>query len=315
MESTPAHTIKYVASRTGLTPHVIRAWERRYKALSPQRTASNRRLYTEADIERLQLLHNGVAAGHSIRQLAQLTDQQLRELGRQEVSRWTQPVPTEGIESNESSPLSYVEASLSAVLNLDMSALDSALNQAAINLSPALLIEQVVAPLVQKLGDLWSSGSVKIVHEHMASSAIRSFLGDLLRMADTDQGAPTVIFTTPVGQLHELGALMAAVVAAVVGWRAVYLGPNMPAEEIAHAAEQMQARVVALSIVYPSDDPRVVWELKKLRSFCAEGVELIVGGRGAEAYAQALDETGVIRYNDISSFRSKLHALRSEEPN
>jgi methylmalonyl-CoA mutase cobalamin-binding subunit len=84
---------------------------------------------------------------------------------------------------------------------------------------------------------------------------------------------------------------MVAVVAAMVGWRAVYLGLNMPAEEIAHAAEQIQARVVALSIVYPSDDARVVWELKKLRSFCAEGVALIVGGRGAEAHAQALDET------------------------
>ena len=66
------HTIKFVAIHTGISPHTIRAWERRYSALSPDRTATNRRLYSTTDIEKLSLLQRAVQAGHSIGQIANL---------------------------------------------------------------------------------------------------------------------------------------------------------------------------------------------------------------------------------------------------
>jgi methylmalonyl-CoA mutase cobalamin-binding subunit len=106
---------------------------------------------------------------------------------------------------------------------------------------------------------------------------------------------------------------MAAVAGAAEGWQTTYLGPDMPAGEIAYAADQMQAKVVALSIVYPSDDPRVGWELRKLLKFCGQGVVVVVGGRAAEAYAHALDETGVMCFTEILPFRRKLHTLRYGE--
>jgi MerR family transcriptional regulator, light-induced transcriptional regulator len=69
-----------VAHRTGLTSHVIRVWEKRYAAVSPLRTSTNRRLYLDSDVERLQLLRRATLAGHSIGQIARLPTEGLRAL-------------------------------------------------------------------------------------------------------------------------------------------------------------------------------------------------------------------------------------------
>src|SRR5689334_2672996 len=74
------HTIRYVAMRTGLSQHAIRAWEKRYNALSPSRTVTNRRLYTEEDLEKLLLLRQAVEIGHTISQIAMRSVSELREL-------------------------------------------------------------------------------------------------------------------------------------------------------------------------------------------------------------------------------------------
>jgi methanogenic corrinoid protein MtbC1 len=118
--------------------------------------------------------------------------------------------------------------------------------------------------------------------------------------------------TTPSGQLHEIGALLAAATAAADGWRTTYLGPSLPADEIAGAARQSDARVVALSIVYPTDDPHVRNELIKLAQFLPSTTRLIVGGRGISSYRSVLDEIGAIQVSDLESLMQELQALRLE---
>jgi len=74
------YSIKIAASRSGLTPHVIRVWERRYGAVEPDRTGTNRRLYSDAEIERLSLLRHAIEAGHRIGNIARLDLDQLRSI-------------------------------------------------------------------------------------------------------------------------------------------------------------------------------------------------------------------------------------------
>jgi DNA-binding transcriptional MerR regulator len=74
------HSIKAVSRRTGLSPHVIRIWEKRYGAVEPRRTSTNRRLYSDAEIERLNSLRLATAAGHSIGNIATLPLRQLNSL-------------------------------------------------------------------------------------------------------------------------------------------------------------------------------------------------------------------------------------------
>src|SRR5688500_19017776 len=78
--TSPQYTMRAVTRQTGLTPDVIRAWEKRYRAVSPQRTPSGQRAYSQADVERLQLLRDLTLAGHGIGRVANLSIESLREL-------------------------------------------------------------------------------------------------------------------------------------------------------------------------------------------------------------------------------------------
>jgi methanogenic corrinoid protein MtbC1 len=130
--------------------------------------------------------------------------------------------------------------------------------------------------------------------------------------SNSDMAGPrtAILVTTPAGQLHELGALMAKVTADLDGWRAVYLGPNMPAEEIAAIVQQREARIVALSIVHAADPSAVTGELRKIHRLVPEGTVLIVGGSGARHYRGVLEEVGAIQVDDLTAFRGVLERLR-----
>jgi methylmalonyl-CoA mutase cobalamin-binding subunit len=127
---------------------------------------------------------------------------------------------------------------------------------------------------------------------------------------DTPATAPHLIATTPPRQRHELGALMVAAVAAGEGWQATYLGPDLPPEEIAAAAMEKGAQVVALSLIYPPDDPRLADDLRRLRRLLSPSTVLLAGGRAYPAYGAVLDEIGAIRVPDLSTLRRELDRLR-----
>jgi DNA-binding transcriptional MerR regulator/methylmalonyl-CoA mutase cobalamin-binding subunit len=286
------HPIKVVARRTGLSAHVIRAWEKRYQAVEPRRTATNRRVYSSEDIERLILLRRATLAGRSIGQVASLPTGELRELD----------TPAAGM----------LEQCVNAVKDLDPEALTSSLERASVSLSRPALIQEVIGPLLYQVGEAWRDGSLRVAHEHLASAIVRTFVGNINGGFPVSLETPNLVVTTPAGQLHELGALLAATTAASEGWRITYLGPNLPADEIASAVEQSGARALALSIVYPPDDPHLKEELRNLAKLLAHrSVSLLVGGRGANGYADVLEEIEAVSIDDLDTLRSYLESLRS----
>ena len=308
-EATHVHPIQVVARRTGLTPHAIRIWEKRYEAVVPHRTPTNRRLYSDADIERLFLLRKATLGGRSIGQVAGMDTDALRDLVLEDDAALP-PGSTATVPTHED-PSGFFEASLNAVQNMDSKKLQNTLARASTSMSQPVLVEQVIVPLLKRLGDMWQNGEVRIAHEHLASAVVRSFLGNLERAAQPPTSAPSAVFATPRGQHHELGALMAAVLAASDGWRVVYLGPSLPAEEITGAAHKSNARVVALSLVYPSDDPDIPDELRRVQQFLPEGASLVVGGRVAASYSDALASIGATAVSDLADFRTQMAALRA----
>jgi methanogenic corrinoid protein MtbC1 len=121
--------------------------------------------------------------------------------------------------------------------------------------------------------------------------------------------APRLIVTTPAGQVHELGALMAGTAAAAEGWHVAYLGPSLPAEDIVAAVEANGSRAVALSIVLAAE-PQVESELEKLGQLLPENVAILVGGRAASYYDDVIQRIHAVRLTDLNSFRTELEALR-----
>lgn len=301
------HTIQSVALRTGLSAHVIRIWEKRYGAVKPQRTGTNRRLYTDAEVGRLHLLRRATEAGHSIGAIAQLDDERLNTLAAESAPQkslspaWAQT----------GSPEDFVAQCIDAAKRLDSHAFEDVLQRGAIALGHRGLLEHVIAPVAQAIGDLWRDGVITAAHEHFASAAIRAFLAHAARPFALPVNAPHVVVATPTGQIHELGAIMAAAAASDLGWRVTYLGTSLPAAEIAGSAAHNNARAVALSIVYPSDDELLPEELERLRRYLPPDVKIIVGGRASAAYSDALRRIGALHTPDLRTFSDQLDMLRT----
>lgn len=301
------HGIKVVSLRTGLNADVIRIWERRYDAVQPERTRTNRRLYSEAQIQRLGLLRDLTQAGHSIGHMAKLPTEKLRELATEVTG--TQDHATR-ISAAPATKASFLDGCIAAVQRLDAPDLDNTLKQASMELGTLGLLQRVVAPLAQAIGELWRDGIVTAAHEHFASAVLRVFLGNIAKPYGGTENAPLLIVTTPAGQLHELGALIAGAAAANLGWQVTYLGASLPAAEIAGAARQSRARAVALSLVYPEDDPRLEGELLRLRELLPPDTALLAGGRALPAYRGALDRIGARQVTDLAHLCSTLDELR-----
>jgi DNA-binding transcriptional MerR regulator/methylmalonyl-CoA mutase cobalamin-binding subunit len=308
-----ATPIKVVAQKTGLSQHVIRIWEKRYQAVVPTRTPTGRRIYSDDDVRRLMLLRDATRIGHPIGMIAKLNDESLEKLVAPETSlRFpaTAATPTESLASL-SHETRLIEACVEAVKLFDGDSLNQLLDQAAVEFGYNGMLRRIIAPLAQRMGDLWGLGALKTSHEHFASSAIRAFILNPARQYAGSLAAPAIIVSTPQGQLHEMGAVLVAALASEQGWRAIYLGPSLPAAEIAGAAVQDQARAIALSIIYPEDDPNIDRELSDLRRLVGTGVSIMVGGRAAERYRQTIEATQGLLISDLAQLQMELARIRS----
>ena len=302
------YPIRYVALQTGLSTHLIRVWEKRHQAVVPQRTDTNRRVFSREEIKRLQMLKNAVRAGHSISQIASLTTEELRQLVGFDATNGANVSSASERVSMEADY--FFKTSLATVLNFDAEGLESVLDRAAVYLTKPELIDTVIVPLCKKIGELWKKGKLKIINEHMATTVIQSFLWNLLRSAGVAQTSPKIVIATPTGHQHELGALAIALIACESDWRSLYFGPSLPAEEIAAAATLADARAVALSITYHNEDHQLNLEVKKLRRYLGGDITIFVGGQSASALMDFFDSPGIQIEEDVDSFRAALDTLR-----
>jgi len=297
-----------VARLSGLSPYVLRIWEQRYRAVEPRRTVTNRRLYSARDVERLNLLREVTQAGYNIGQVATLPADKLRQLAATSgVASARDESPKRG---RAPSTNGFRDACVAAVRALDARAFEETLRRAATALGGVGVLQRVVAPMAQTLGDLWREGALTAAHEHFASAALRVWLGNAARPFGAVDEAPVLAVATPAGQVHELGALLAGATAAHLGWQVTYLGASLPAAEIAGAAVRKRARAVALSLVYPEDDARLPGELTRLREALSAAMTLLVGGRAAPAYREVLERIGAVIIEDLPQLGLTLDGLR-----
>lgn len=301
------HPIQVAVRKTGLTAHLLRMWEKRYQVVVPQRTGTQRRMYSENDIHRLTLLRKVTQLGHPIGSIATLPDEDLRRIVSAEPSAARGTItPRRASESIAE----RIEKCVAAVSAFDAPGLCAALEGATLTYGYSGLLHRLVAPLVEQLGELWSRGEITVAHEHFASSAIRGFLLNPARQYAGANDRPALVVATPQGQLHDLGAVMVTALAASQGWQTVHLGASLPAAEIVAAARQSQARAIALSFVYPEDDPNVDRELRELRRYWPKPLAVLAGGRAAKCYRSALREIGAQLIGDLVLLQKELAVLR-----
>lgn len=309
-----AHPIQVVARRTGLSIDVIRAWERRYDVVTPVRSGSGRRRYSDADIERLRLLARATLTGRTIGQVAALSNAALAALdpdgdSARAASDAARIAPAAA--PDDSTPAAYhLDAALDAVERFDGMALDAALRRAMIALPSSGFLEDVVVPLWRRIGERARAGSLRAPHLHLALTTLRRTLHRIAEVAMMPAAAPDLVVSTPQGQPQELGALLVAATAGAEGWRVTYVGPGLPAEEIAETATLARARVVAVSLGAFAGDRAIPRELRRLRELLPRAVPILVEGAAADAHGGVLREIGATVLHDLPTLRARLRALR-----
>jgi len=256
-----------LSRRSGVTPELLRAWERRYGLLRPARSQGGLRLYSFEDLERVRLMQHHLARGLAAAEAAVLaTDQPVEASG-------TQTPLADAKDELADALAAFDEARAHAVL-------DSLLATATID----TVLATVVMPYLRELGERWERGSVSIAQEHFASSVLRGRLLGLARGWGRGLG-PRVVLACAPGEQHDLGLIAFGLALRARGWRVVYLGANTPLTSVADAANASDADLVVVSAVTPKRFGEHGDELREL----ARGQRLCLGGAGAAQAALDLD--------------------------
>jgi methanogenic corrinoid protein MtbC1 len=306
----PRHPIAVAAERTQLSRDILRAWERRYQVVAPGRGAAGERLYSDADIEKLTLLGMATAAGRTISQLAALSVEQLRSIVDEDSSAREQSAAAAGIASSRDTQEweRHITAAMDAVVRLDAAAVEWQLRHALASLGVPTFVEFVAAPFCRLIGEEWHAGRLTVAREHMATSALnRTLTAALTGPASPD--APLVVIGTLAGERHEIGAMLAAAIATVRGWRVLYLGADLPAVEIAGVARSSDADAVAISAVYMSDRTSLLAQFRALRADLPPGITLFAGGAAALEAGDELRRYGVTITRDSFVLSAELDAV------
>jgi DNA-binding transcriptional MerR regulator/methylmalonyl-CoA mutase cobalamin-binding subunit len=293
------YTIDMAAQMSGLTKNVIRAWELRYKALLPLRTNSNRRLYTDEDIEKLKLLNELTHNGFKIGSIANLSIEELKTIYNK---------PSQENQKKELEKDDYNEMILKFIKltkDFDEKKIRKYLEDLRLKLPKQIIITEIILPLFQIIGEMWRSGRLRISHEHFATVIFKNFLLDMKESENVSEFAPTIIVCTPSGQHHELAAVAISVLATTIGLNSIYLGANVPSEDIASVANQANAKYVILSIIYPENEPMIINNLKKLRSYLPD-IVILIGGNLKHDFIARLSEINIEFINSIDSLLKRI---------
>ena len=211
------------------------------------------------------MLKAAVDAGHRISDVSQLDEE---SLGR----RVIEPSPA------ASAPL---EETLEALRRLDGAGAEEILSTQLAALGPQRFVRRLAIPLLRRIGQEWSDNQLCVASEHLGTSLLRSILGTALKPSALHRDAPLVILATPPGEAHELGILIAALTVLGSGANVLYLGPDLPVDEMARAAETTRASVVAIGVIGVQPE-RNQSSVDELRASLPDEVEVWVGGLGWE---------------------------------
>lgn len=294
-----AYPLRTVTAMTGLSPDLIRAWEKRHHVVTPVRGARGARLYSAADIAHLRILGRVVGAGRAIGDVAAMSTAELEALAAH-----TAVDARDGAREPSTPRDPLVTRLAQALEQFDQVAVARLLGDALVALGPRAFVHEVVVPIVQRIGDGWAAGEVSIGGEHLFTATLRTLLSGLMRNRVGD--GPPVLLATPAGERHELGLLLVALLVLEASASVVYLGIDLPAADIVEAAQRTQARVVGLSLVAGDNRAVAAREVAALRKALPLDVELWLGGSDAARVAARTGNVRALVVNDLRTAETEL---------
>ena len=258
-----------LSRRSGVSPELLRAWERRYGLLRPQRSAGGVRLYSTGDLERVRAMQRHMTRGVAAREAAALAGRMTAEAGprRDGVAAFD---PDQVRKELGDALEAFDEPRAQRVF-------DQLLSIATVD---ALLFDALM-PYLRNLGDRWERGELSVAQEHFASNVLRGRLLGLARGWGRGAG-PRALLACPQGERHDLGLIAFGLALRERGWRIDYLGPDTPVESIEEAARRTDPSVVVLSAVRPEP-------LEQIAALAVRYRVAIAGAGAANAGVQGVE--------------------------
>jgi DNA-binding transcriptional MerR regulator len=244
LSDTPKFTIKTVCAQTGLLPVTLRAWERRYKLLKPQRTSGNYRLYSDRDIALLRWVKSRLENGMTIGRVAD-EFHAMRRAGRWPEAAPTPP-PAPRVES-ATPPDAFAKRLYAALTTLDESQAGEVLREAHAVFDVSVVCLKIIQPCLYEIGEAWYRGELRIAAEHFASQYLRGRLLTLFQSYPMRHSAPRIVVGCAPDEFHDIGSLMLALFLRREGYRVEFLGANVHLLDLANYAREQRPALIGLS--------------------------------------------------------------------
>jgi DNA-binding transcriptional MerR regulator len=259
MSESASLRIGELSRRAGVSPELLRAWERRYGLLRPTRSAGGLRLYSELDLGRVRTMQRHLADGVAAAEAAALA---LRE-----------PAAAAAVATADAK-----EELAAALASFDESGAHAVLDSLLARMSLDGVLRDVVVPYLHDVGEGWERGDVSIAQEHFASNVLRGRLLGLAR--DWSRGlGPAALLACAPGEQHDLGLIAFGLALRARGWRVLFLGADTPLETVADAARSARPAFVVISSV----DARSFRRARDVLAELARDYRLCLAGAGATA--------------------------------
>ncbi len=241
--------INIVSNLSGIGIHTIRKWEQRYKALTPEREENGRRLYTEKDIEKLQLLNELTSIGHSISKVAGLDNDELKSL-LERTTKKKLNLPEKVDIAAKVYPEDYLKNLFFALENYKLDIISHELSKAKVLLSGRSLVNDIFVPLLREVGLKISNGQISVAQEIALFSIIKFHLGQIIfkNYEKKIKKPQTLVFATLENDPSELQILLAGVLSADYGIKFYYLGAGLPVNALVEATQSMGANLIVLGV-------------------------------------------------------------------
>lgn len=241
----PKFTIKLVSERTGIKPVTLRAWERRYDLLAPDRLENNYRLYSDRDIQILRWITSRLESGLTI-------STAVREyLGLRKNGTWPEALPS-GLFPKSSNKPNFPPETFANRLYVALTAHDQSKAKQIIDHIQSIydletIFFEIFYPCLFEIGEAWFRGEIRIATEHFASGFIRGILMNLLQVFPVSSQARKLLIGCAPEEFHEIGPLMLSVLLRREGYQVEFLGADLPVDDLIAYAEDVSPDMVILS--------------------------------------------------------------------
>ena len=242
--------IRVLAEKTTVGTSTLRAWERRYGLIHPERTPKGHRLYSNLDVKRVLKILDLLNDGHNLPSIAEM-------FKAENTSTMSINLDDSSISSSfptaDKTPMAsiwdeYITSTLEATCDFNIERIDAIYNEASSLYPVDMVTDRLIQPTIVTLGNRWKDHPASgIAEEHFFTSWLKNRLGARFHHAYSQARGARIICACVPGSFHEIGLMLFALSALARGYRVLYFGADLPLDQLSYITQRSAAKAVVLS--------------------------------------------------------------------